>query len=763
MIIMKNLKKIIALFVFAIAALVVTSCGAAVKTYTVTYYVEDANGIDSVFASEKVEEGKMASEPHSKPTKNGYVFNYWTIENATNEYDWNKPVNADLGLHASFTKTYSVVFSANGHGTINGNKIYTRQNVSSVPNDVIVTPESNLFTFKGWYTDAACTDSNKVEVNATLTSTYGDTLNASLGAVYNYDKEDSSKFHYSISDADNTILSNYGISYSPITEGGINKGIRFHSTGITNVTTSTVQITVKITDDNKPGFEQPCVITLDLKPKAVTIVPESVKNSTGVSSPYKDYDGNQLIDVTPSASLDGIINNDNVTVSFDSSATLDSANAGSGKDVTLTTVTLGGTDSAKYTIDGTVTVPGIGTINQKLLTIEMELMTGQNDTIKFGMETPKYILKLSDDSIAKLTATDQAQYAAMDSTAFIEQYLGFTGWSTGRKLYSMPGTYTIIPNIDSTGKNYTATASGLSKSFTVTRDDGTAEHILQGTLVNGYYKGLSIKPDTSKNYDKIRLIPGGSDITGAILAAAVNADIYENFTDVDSVYPCDPRIVPEVKGGEGIPTMTYREMRELAYAGFGVFNDDAVIPAVKARIPINIRNTNHPSEPGTMIVQSRRVVPGTVVGIASADGFCNIVVEKYLMNREIGFGRRLLQILEEAGISYEHMPSGVDSQCVVVKDQFLPKETERKVVARIRAELAPDFVTVERDLTMLMVVGEGMCYTPGMLAKACLALASAGISMSMVNQGSSEVSFMLAIRTADRDGAVRALYRAFFG
>ena len=262
---------------------------------------------------------------------------------------------------------------------------------------------------------------------------------------------------------------------------------------------------------------------------------------------------------------------------------------------------------------------------------------------------------------------------------------------------------------------------------------------------------------------KVATFPrGGSDITGSILAAAVCADVYENFTDVDSVYPCDPRIVEEVKNGDGIPTMTYREMRELAYAGFGVFNDDAVIPAVKARIPINIRNTNHPSAPGTMIQQSRRVVPGTVVGIASADGFCNIVVEKYLMNRQIGFGRRLLQVLEEAGISYEHMPSGVDSQCVVVKECYLPREREHKIVQALRKELEPDFVTVERDLTMVMVVGEGMCYTPGMLAKACLALASAGVSVSMVNQGSSEVSFMIAIRRQDRDPAVKALYRAFF-
>ena len=307
-----------------------------------------------------------------------------------------------------------------------------------------------------------------------------------------------------------------------------------------------------------------------------------------------------------------------------------------------------------------------------------------------------------------------------------------------------------------------------------------------GMVLKGQFGDATLDPDSYatlsrafSNFDGIVVYPGffgytrdgkvatfprgGSDITGSILAAAVCADVYENFTDVDSVYPCDPRIVEEVKNGEGIATMTYREMRELAYAGFGVFNDDAVIPAVRARIPINIRNTNHPSEPGTMIQQSRRVIPGTVVGIASADGFCNIVVEKYLMNREIGFGRRLLQILEEENISYEHMPSGVDSQCVVVKEQYLPKENEHRIVQRIRKELSPDLVLVERDLTILMIVGEGMCYTPGMLAKACLALASAGISMSMVNQGSSEVSFMIAIRKQDRDGAVKALYQAFFG
>ena len=295
--------------------------------------------------------------------------------------------------------------------------------------------------------------------------------------------------------------------------------------------------------------------------------------------------------------------------------------------------------------------------------------------------------------------------------------------------------------------------------------DATLDPSSYATLSRAFsnFEGIAVYPGFFgyTKEGKVATFPrGGSDITGSILAAAVCADVYENFTDVDSVYPVDPRLVPEVS--EGISTMTYREMRELAYAGFGVFADEAVIPAVRARIPINIRNTNHPSEPGTMIQQSRRVVPGTIVGVAAAEDFCNIVVEKYLMNREVGFGRRLLTVLENEGIAYEHMPSGVDSQCIVVKGQCLPKGKELKVIQAIKKELNPDYVAVERDITILMIVGEGMCYTPGMLAKACLALASVGISVSMVNQGSSEVSFMIAIRKQDREAAVRALYKAFF-
>jgi len=261
---------------------------------------------------------------------------------------------------------------------------------------------------------------------------------------------------------------------------------------------------------------------------------------------------------------------------------------------------------------------------------------------------------------------------------------------------------------------------------------------------------------------KVATFPrGGSDITGSILAAAVQADVYENFTDVDSVYPVDPRLVTEVKHGIGV--MTYREMRELSYAGFGVFHDEAIIPAVKAGIPINVRNTNRPSEPGTLIVKTRTTREGgDVVGVASDDGFCNIFVDKYMMNREVGFGRKLLQILEEEGVSYEHMPSGIDNVSVVIRDRNFSTECETRVRNRILNDLKPDNVLIERGYALIMVVGEGLYYTVGMAAKATHALSAAGVNIEMMNQGSSEISMMFGVKSEDRKKAIQALFRAFF-
>jgi aspartate kinase len=250
---------------------------------------------------------------------------------------------------------------------------------------------------------------------------------------------------------------------------------------------------------------------------------------------------------------------------------------------------------------------------------------------------------------------------------------------------------------------------------------------------------------------------GGSDITGSILAAAVRAEMYENFTDVDSVFAIDPRIVPNSRP---IPVLTYREMRELAYAGFGVFHDEAVVPAVQAKVPICIKNTNQPEAPGTLIVPERKYHHGEVVGIASASGFSTIYLSKYMMNREVGFGRRLLYILEQEQLSFEHVPSGIDSMSVILRSSPLTKHKEQHVLNRIREELQPDDVTIEHDLALIMVVGEGMRYAVGVASTACAALAEKGVNIEMINQGSSEISIMFGVKEVDRKAAVEALGRA---
>lgn len=251
----------------------------------------------------------------------------------------------------------------------------------------------------------------------------------------------------------------------------------------------------------------------------------------------------------------------------------------------------------------------------------------------------------------------------------------------------------------------------------------------------------------------------GSDITGSILANGLKADIYENFTDVDAVYSVNPNIVNNPKE---IKELTYREMRELSYAGFSVFHDEALIPAYRAGIPVNVKNTNNPSAPGTKIVNRRDNTNGPVIGIASDKGFCSIYVSKYLMNRELGFGRRLLQILEDHGVSYEHTPSGIDDVTVILRESQMDKAAEESIVNRIKKELQADDVHVEHGLALLMVVGEGMRHNVGTTARASQALSRAGVNIEMINQGSSEVSIMFGVKAVDEHKAVQALYHEFF-
>ncbi|MGM9988511.1 MAG: aspartate kinase [Bacillaceae bacterium] len=276
------------------------------------------------------------------------------------------------------------------------------------------------------------------------------------------------------------------------------------------------------------------------------------------------------------------------------------------------------------------------------------------------------------------------------------------------------------------------------------------------------YEGVIIFPGFfgySKEGKVVTFPRSGSDITGSVLANGVKADIYENFTDVDAVYSVNPTIIDQPKE---IKEITYREMRELSYAGFGVFHDEALRPAFQAGIPVNIKNTNNPSASGTFIVKERIGKNGPVSGIASDKGFCSLYVSKYLMNREIGFGRQLLQILEDYGISYEHSPSGIDDISVIMSQKLLTKEVEAEIVRRIYDELQADDIVVEHDLALIMIVGQGMRHNVGTTARAANALAKASINIEMINQGSSEVSMMFGIKESDEKKAVRALYEEFF-
>ena len=253
---------------------------------------------------------------------------------------------------------------------------------------------------------------------------------------------------------------------------------------------------------------------------------------------------------------------------------------------------------------------------------------------------------------------------------------------------------------------------------------------------------------------------GGSDITGAILAAAVRAEVYENFTDVDSVLAANPAIVANP---EPINVLTYQEMRELSYAGFSVFHDEALEPVVHRGIPVHVRNTNNPQSQGTAIVKERTIDSSRpVVGIAAKDGFCSVFISRYLMNREVGFGRRVLQVFEDAGISYEHTPSGIDNMSVVIRESYLPVEKEQTIINNLKKVVNADNVSIEREIALVMVVGEGMQHAIGLTGRAGSALGRASVNIEMINQGSSEVSMMFGVKATDIDAAVQSLYEEFF-
>ncbi|MEX0774714.1 MAG: aspartate kinase [Phycisphaeraceae bacterium] len=277
-----------------------------------------------------------------------------------------------------------------------------------------------------------------------------------------------------------------------------------------------------------------------------------------------------------------------------------------------------------------------------------------------------------------------------------------------------------------------------------------AQH--QRAVVPGFY---GAKVDGSiKTFSR-----GGSDISGAIVARGVAAAVYENWTDVNGLLMADPRIVPDPLPME---VVTYRELRELAYMGATVLHDEAIFPVRKAGIPVNIRNTNEPAHPGTMIVRDADPVThlGSITGIAGRKEFSVIAIEKAMMNAEVGFGRRLLGVLEDHGISYEHTPSGIDTMSVVVADSQIDGKLE-KVLADIRVVCEPDTLEVYPHMALIATVGRGMAHTPGIAARVFAALAEARVNIRMIDQGSSEINIIVGVQNGDFDVAVRAIYAAF--
>lgn len=251
---------------------------------------------------------------------------------------------------------------------------------------------------------------------------------------------------------------------------------------------------------------------------------------------------------------------------------------------------------------------------------------------------------------------------------------------------------------------------------------------------------------------------GGSDVTGSIIAGALDVDLYENWTDVSGVMVTDPRIIKDPKV---IDTITYRELRELSYMGATVLHEDAIFPVRKAGIPINIKNTNAQDDPGTMIVEDTcKKPPYTITGIAGKRGFCSLFIEKSMMNSEIGFGRKVLQVLEEQGISFEHVPSGIDTMTVFIhQDEFTEKE--QQVISGVHKAVKPDYMELESDLALIAVVGRGMKSNRGTAARIFAALAHANVNVKMIDQGSSELNVIVGVCDEDFEPAIRAIYDIF--
>ena len=265
-----------------------------------------------------------------------------------------------------------------------------------------------------------------------------------------------------------------------------------------------------------------------------------------------------------------------------------------------------------------------------------------------------------------------------------------------------------------------------------------------------------------RNGEVVTFSRGGSDITGALVARAVGADVYENWTDVSGFLMADPRIID---GPAEISSITYKELRELSHMGASVLHEDAMFPVHRAGIPTNIRNTNKPYHPGTLISKNapNEISVPTITGIAGHRGYSVINIEKSMMNSEVGFGRKVLSVLEEHGISFEHMPTGIDSMCVVVKSELLAPYREEILAQLEKMVENSGTVSIADNLSIIATVGRGMVHNCGTAARLFSAMSRARINVRMIDQGSSELSIIVGVNDNDFEATVHAIYHEFVG
>lgn len=357
-----------------------------------------------------------------------------------------------------------------------------------------------------------------------------------------------------------------------------------------------------------------------------------------------------------------------------------------------------------------------------------DIIKGLNLDLDLSREFAKIEVSLQNDS-GRDYAASRGEYL---NSIILAKYLGF---------YFMDAAKCI--RFDENG--------GFNNEFTLKKTEEHLSHY-ERAVIPGFYGKMP--NGTIKTFSR-----GGSDVSGALIAQAMNADVYENWTDVNGFLVTDPRIVPHARR---IKSISYRELRELSYMGASVLHEDAVFPVNQAGIPINIKNTNDPKDPGTMIVKNVESDENTthITGIAGKKGFAIILIEKSMMNSEIGFGRKVLEVLEKKKISFEHLPSGIDTMSIVLDKKFV-ENREEEIINSIKEHANADCVTIEYSLALIAVVGHGMRNTPGTASKVISAISNEGINIRMLDQGSSELNIIVGVDEDEFAHAVKAIYSKF--